>query len=177
MMKLVMKLSFVVALAAASGCAEHTQPSTEFASEGAAHPHQRMGEIQRANGARADGNLYAAHFTDHAVNSLGRAKLDAMMSDDETVRPLTVHMAAAPDRHTLMRRIESVTAYLKDHGLTDEQIRFVSGLNDASYHPAAPGLAHLRKLERDEPAAAADRGPESPGAGFGDGDGDGMSIK
>jgi hypothetical protein len=46
-----------------------------------------------------------------------------------------------------MRRIEAVTAYLKDNGLSDQQMNFVSGLNDESYHPAALDLANLRKTD------------------------------
>jgi hypothetical protein len=143
-MKFVTKLSFLASLAAC-GCAEHTQPSMDFPAEGTVRPHQRMAEIQRSTGARHDGNLYASHFTDDALNSLGRAKLDSMLGDDESVRPLTIHMAPTADRSDLMRRIEAVTAYLKDNGLSDQQMHFVSGLNDGSYHPAAPDLANLRK--------------------------------
>ena len=151
-MKLAMKMTFLAAIAAA-GCAEHTQPTTEFPEEGSLRPHQRMADIQRANGARGDGNLYTAHFTDDALNSLGRSKLDAMLRDEESVRPLTVHMTPAPDRATVLRRIESVTAYLKDNGLSDQQMHFVSGLNESSYHPSAPALANLRKMDADAPAA------------------------
>ena len=145
-MKLVTTVSFLAVLAAC-GCAEHTQASTEFPAEGTVPAPQRMAEIQRAAGARHDGNLYAAHFTDDALNSLGRAKLESMLSDDEAVRPVTIHMAATADRSVLMRRIEAVTAYLKDNGLNDQQINFVSELNDASYHPAAPDLANLHKTD------------------------------
>ena len=145
-MKLVTTVSFLAALALC-GCAEHTQPSTEFSAEGVVRAPQRMAEIQRSAGARHDGNLYAAHFTDDALNSLGRAKLDAMLRDDEAVRPVTIHMAATADRSVLMRRIEAVTAYLKDNGLSDQQIHFASELNDGSYHSAAPDLANLRKTD------------------------------
>jgi len=151
-MKLVTTVSFLAVLAAC-GCAEHTQASTEFPAEGTVPAPQRMAEIQRAAGARHDGNLYAAHFTDDALNSLGRAKLESMLSDDEAVRPVTIHMAATSDRSVLMRRIEAVTAYLKDNGLNDQQINFVSELNDASYHPAAPDLANLHKTDTEGVAA------------------------
>jgi hypothetical protein len=149
-----------------AGCAEHTRPTTEFPEEGSLRPHQRMSDIQRANGARGDGNLYAVHFTGDALNSLGRAKLGAMLRDDESVRPLTVHIAPAPDRDVLLRRIESVTAYLKDNGLTDQQMHFVSGLNDASYHRSASGLANLHKMDSVEPGArGGDTGTNGAGAG------------
>ena len=145
-MKLVKTVSFLAVLAIC-GCAEHAQPSTEFPAEGTVPVPHRMAEIQRSSGARHDGNLYAAHFTDDALNSLGRSKLDSLLRDDEAVRPVTIHMAATADRLVLMRRIEAVTAYLKDNGLNDQQIHFVSELNADSYHPAAPDLANLGKTD------------------------------
>jgi hypothetical protein len=173
-MNIATKISFLAALAVAGGCAEHTKPSTEFDADGAVRPYSRMAEVQRSNGARADGNLYAAHFTDDAVNSLGRAKLDAMLGNNETVRPVTVHMAPIADRDALLRRIESVTAYLKDNGLTDGQMHFVSGLNEASYHPSAPELANLRKMDAGE--ADDSSMPAAPSAGGFGGSG-GILIK
>jgi hypothetical protein len=155
-MKILMTLSFLATLAAVTGCAEHTQPDMEFQPEGTIHSHERMAAVQRSNGARGDGNLYAAHFTDDAVNSLGRAKLDGMLRDEETVRPLTVHLAATSDRNVQMRRIESITAYLKDAGLTESQMRFETGLNDASFHPSAPELANLRKTDSDSAGGTSD---------------------
>ena len=157
-------LPIVQALAVVNGCAEHTKPDPQFAHVGTVRPHQRMMDVQRSAGARADGNLYAAHFTDDAVNSLGRAKLQAMLGNDETVRPVTVHMAPTADRDALMRRIESVTAYLRDNGLTDAQMHFVSGLNDASYHPSAPDLANLRKADTGE-AGTESAAPSAPPTG------------
>jgi len=159
-MKNLTKVAFLAAaMVAAGGCAEHTEPSTEFAAEGEIRSPRRVAEIQRANGAREDGNLLAAHFTEDAVNSLGRAKLDAMLSDDEVVRPVTVHMEPASDQAASMRRMESVTAYLKDNGLTDSQIRFVTGLNERSYHPSAPNLANLSKTDTGDPSAVAAPAP------------------
>ena len=75
-------------------------------------------------------------------------------------------MAQTSDRSVLMRRIEAVTAYLKDNGLGDQQMHFVSGLNDASYHPAAPDLANLRKTDTEA----------IPGPSAGSGTGE-MTIK
>jgi hypothetical protein len=162
-MKWVMKLSFAAALAVAAGCAEHTEPDVEFPQAGTIRSHERMADIQRANGARGDGNLHAAHFTDDALNSLGRAKLDAMLRDDESVRPVTIHLAPAGEQNVQMRRIESVTAYLKDSGLTEAQMRFETGLNDASYHPSAPGLANLRKTDTAANGAEAESTPINTG--------------
>ena len=147
-------LKFALGLALTGGCAEHTKPDPEFATVETVRPYQRMAQVQRSAGARADGNLYAVHFTDDAVNSLGRAKIDAMLGNDEVVRPLAIHMAPAADHDALMRRMESVTAYLKDQGLTDAQMHFVSGLSDASYHPSGPDLANLRKTDSGESPGA-----------------------
>lgn len=150
-----MKLPLAMVLVLAGGCAEHTKPDAAFDDEATIRPYRRMAEVQRSAGARADGNLHPAHFTDDAVNSLGRAKLDAMLANEETVRPLTIHLAPMADRSALMRRIESVTAYLKDNGLNDAQLHFVTGLNDASYHSSASDLANLRKTDTGEPGDAA----------------------
>ncbi|MGB7156618.1 MAG: hypothetical protein WBD40_01050 [Tepidisphaeraceae bacterium] len=170
-MKLAMKLTFL-ALLVACGCAEHTQPDMEFPAEGAVRAPVRFADVQRSNGARGDGNLFAAHFTDDAVNSLGRAKLDVMIRDDETVRPVTIHMAPTKDMPVTIRRMESVTAYLKDAGLSDAQIQFETGLNEDSFHPAAPELANLAKMDLAEGEAA-----PAPAYGGGDaGVGIGASI-
>ena len=164
-MKVTIKLAFLAAALAAVGCAEHTQPDPEFPADNAIRSPRRFAEVQRANGARNDGNLYEVHFTDDAVNSLGRAKLESMISDDETVRPVTIHMIALKDMSVTVRRMESVTAYLKDAGLTDAQIKFETGLKPGNYHPAAPELANLQKMETGaaaEPPAAVNEGV-SPG--------------
>jgi hypothetical protein len=159
-MKLALNLSFLAALAtAACGCAGPTGPDVEFPAEGTVRAPQRVAEVQASQGARADANFYAVHFTDDALNSLGRAKLDAMIRDDESVRPVTIHLASVADSAAQMRRIESITAYLKDAGLNESQMRFETGLNGESYHPSAPDLANLSKTDSAEPGAGVGAGP------------------
>ena len=160
--------AILTTLTAVCGCAGPKGPDMEFPAEGTIQAPTRVAEIQRAQGARNDGNLYAVHFTDDAVNSLGRAKLDAMMRDDETVRPLTIHLAPA-DSTVTMRRIESVTAYLKDNGVTESQMRFETGLSGESYHPSAPELANLHKTETGDETGAAAAAAPAPSASYGNG--------
>jgi len=155
----------VLALLAAAGCkGEHTDPNYEFPDADKFRSYQQMANVQRSTGARADGNLYAYHFTDDTLNSLGRTKVDAMIRNDETIRPVTIHMASAADSAVNMRRIESVTAYLKDNGLIESQMRFETGANAASYHAAAPDLANLSKTDSGTAAGTAGAAAEEPAA-------------
>jgi hypothetical protein len=75
-----------------------------------------------------------------------------MIRDDETVRPVTIHLVSTGDNAAQMRRIESITAYLKDAGLSESQMRFETGLNGESYHPSAPELANWARPIRLKPA-------------------------
>ena len=174
-MKLAMKLTFLATLATlatAWGCAEHTDPNYEFPDAGKVRSYQRVAEIQRSQGSREDANLYAAHFTDDALNSLGRAKVDSMIRNDEAVRPVTIHLAGAggADNAATMRRIQSITAYLKDNGIPESQMRFETGANAATYHPSAPELANLSKTDTGDAGTAAPIGSSATSAapsGFG----------
>jgi hypothetical protein len=153
----------VLAALLATGCqGEHTDPNYEFPDAGKMRSYQQMANVQRSAGARADGNLYAYHFTDDSLNSLGRAKVDAMIRNDESVRPVTIYMATAADQTVNMRRIESVTAYLKDNGLTESQMRFETGANAATYHAAAPDLANLSKTDSGQAPGADGAAAEEP---------------
>lgn len=138
----------VLATLLATGCqGEHTDPNYEFPDAGKMRSYQQMANVQRSAGARADGNLYTYHFTDDSLNSLGRAKVDSMIRNDETVGPVTIYLASSAENAVNMRRIESITAYLKDNGLTESQMRFETGANAATYHAAAPDLANLSKTD------------------------------
>jgi hypothetical protein len=167
MKRVAMKVALLATLVAAGCQGEHTDPNYEFPDAGKFRSYEQMANVQRSTGARADGNLYAYHFTDDSLNSLGRTKVDAMIRNDETIRPVTIHLASAADNAINMRRIESVTAYLKDNGLTESQMRFETGANAASYHAAAPDLANLSKTDSGTatgPDAAAAE-PAAPASG------------
>jgi hypothetical protein len=153
----------VLATLLAAGCqGEHTDPNYEFPDAGKMRSYQQMANVQRSAGARADGNLYAYHFTDDALNSLGRAKVDAMIRNDESVRPVTIYLASSAENTANMRRIESVSAYLKDNGLAESQMRFETGANAATYHAAAPDLANLSKTDSGQASGADGASAEEP---------------
>ena len=142
-------LIIVLVVLATAGCGAK-EPF--FPEEGAYRPVQRIADAQEAAGARADANLYACHFDQTVLNSLGQAKLDAMIRSGPALEPLVVHLqpAAGEEHDDLVARMESVTAYLRDCGLADDQIAFADRYNDAAYSPAAPALANLKKTDTAE---------------------------
>src|SRR5262245_60524344 len=60
-----------------------------FAPEDSVPAMTRAMNVQAASGARADAMLQAAHFDKGQLNSLGRAKLTAMLDDDDANNPVT----------------------------------------------------------------------------------------
>lgn len=114
---------------------------------------------QSGSGARADGMLYAAHFAGPALNSLGLAKLDRMLNDDDPCAPLTVYLSMADNDARTAPRKAAVTNYLKDRGLKADQIKLVMGDNPAASYPAAP---LLQRMDRTESAPGAVSGGTTP---------------
>jgi hypothetical protein len=117
----------------------------DFPNEDMVNPVTKMAETQAYAGARSDATLYPIHFDCGKLNSLGEAKLDRMMHDDETCTPMVVHLNSADDLADA--RGKSVTIYLKDKGLKDNQIKIESGINSATNHMVAPSLERLPKTE------------------------------
>lgn len=144
-----------------AGCQDQkcTGPADDFfAVEGNSRT-QTVLDAQAASGARADGMLYAAHFTGPALNSLGAAKLDRMLGDDDPCQPLTVYLNL-PEKDTQAAARKSATvAYLRDRGLTNDQVRIVAGENLDTLHPAAP---MLKRMDKTESSAASPDGMSAP---------------
>ena len=105
----------------------------------------RLIDAQVARGARNDATLYEVQFDGPKLNSLGMAKLDAMLKDD-TALPLNLWLATAEDDSIPARKV-SVTTYLKDKGVPSDQIQFASGGNPATDHPAAQPIKDLDKTD------------------------------
>ena len=101
---------------------------------------QRFGEVQTSNAARIDANLYPHHFNANQLNSLGRAKVLLMLQDCETCEPIVVHLVDAGEGDLLAQRKEAVELYLKT----------ADGPNPKNFHPAAPSLARMMKVESSE---------------------------
>jgi hypothetical protein len=145
----------------ASGC--QSKPDREihgemFPADTDIRPVDRMIEVQSAAAARSDATLTAAHFDrGAALNSLGRAKIDLMLRDDDETVPLVIYLdmrdtAGVTDAHR-----DAVRHYLADRGVADAQLELRTGPNLEYTRPARDGLRGLHQLEgKPEDAAAAD---------------------
>lgn len=134
------RLTLAGALAALlAGCQSVPQNDVlhgeDFVAEGEPRIFQSFADAHAAAGARADATLRAAHFDAGALNSLGQDKLDRMLRDDDVCEPLIVYLDVPEDDDFRMEREEDVTAYLRDAGLRDSQIRLLSGHNPRNETP------------------------------------------
>jgi hypothetical protein len=143
---------FGIGILAAAGCQKMAERQAEFwQPEEQPRSVQHLFDQQAAVGARRDGMLHACHFSAAELNSLGRAKLDAMASDNDTAFPLNVYL----DVEELQKeRRSSVEKYLKDCGLATAQIRVHDGINPLSTGSAAKGLAAEQAAPAAQPTAA-----------------------
>jgi hypothetical protein len=128
-----------------------------FPADEQVRPVDRMVEVQSAAAARADATLYTCHF-DHgsALNSLGRAKLDLMLRDDDETIPMVIYLDVRSPGGTQDAHRESVRHYLADRGVADAQLEFRTGPNLEYTSPARDGLRGLQKLEGVTEDASAD---------------------
>ena len=134
----------------------------DFPVEEMVNPVTKIADTQSYAGARSDATLYPMHFDCGKLNSLGEAKLDRMMHDDESCTPMIVHLTGADDMADA--RGKSVTIYLKDKGLKDNQIKIESGVNTATNHPVAPSVERLPLTNSGDGKDAAGGGSSGAGA-------------
>ena len=99
---------------------------------------------QSANGAREDGTLYPAHFTDGKLNSLGYQKLSAMAYGPETGK-LAIYLNV-PKGEQYAACEDSVTKALNRGGYQGDRFTITAGGNPNVSAPAAQGLAGLGRL-------------------------------
>lgn len=90
-----------------------------------------------ANAARIDGTLRDYHFDLADLNSLGTERLDLMLRNGNAYNPLVVYLDLPSEDAMTVKRRATVMAYLKDRGLTDDQIEFRNGANTKVNSPAA----------------------------------------
>jgi hypothetical protein len=177
MRKTTLTLALAAACFVAAGCTyseRDLDPTLEgFFTEDTADPRKpnQFNEVQAASGARNDSMLHWQHFDGPRLNSLGEQKLTLMLADDDAPQPLVVYIDVDGNQQTIAApRQESVTLFLKDRGLRDEQIRVVFGDNPAARSPAA---VHLSRQERAESGDGQGQGGgksgepgHEPGGGF-----------
>jgi hypothetical protein len=177
MRKTILRIALACAALAAAGCTyseRDLDPTLEgFFTEDTADPRKpnQFNEVQAASGARNDSMLHWQHFDGPRLNSLGEQKLTLMLADDDAPQPLVVYIDIdGKEQNIAAPRQESVTLFLKDRGLRDEQIRVVFGDNPAARSPAAQ---HLSRQERAESGDGQGQGGgksgeagHEPGGGF-----------
>ena len=140
----------VVALGvvAAAGCSQGNHPvaGESFRPEGEVRSVHQFADAQAAAGARADATLRAVHFDRGDLNSLGQEKLDLMLGDDDACTPLVVRIDVADDAMADARR-DAVRVYLKDRGVSDDQVKLETGPNTKYTFGAKGSLAGKQQLD------------------------------
>src|SRR4051812_38860406 len=92
-------------LSSLAGCQTDKSSVTEFfPAENAPRATEQFMAVQAAAGARADSTLQPLHFDNEKLNSLGEAKLDLMLKDDDSVEPVIVYMNLTDDDKFLNSR-------------------------------------------------------------------------
>jgi uncharacterized membrane protein YgcG len=158
-----------IALATATGCQQQEKKvaGDDFPPEGP-NAVTHLLDTQAASGARSDATLYACHFDGANLNSLGMAKLDLMLKDDDAANPMTVYLASTgASSDTADARRGAITRYLKDRGLTGDEIKFVDGTNpgiDASGR-ATDNLKNLSKSDTGASSGGSSTGDSSNASG------------
>jgi hypothetical protein len=154
-----LKCAAVVFGAALVGCQTDKSSMTEFFPPEEEQAVRNVCEAQAASGARADATLQPFHFDEEKLNSLGEAKLDLMLKDDDAARPLVVYMNVPEKESVYNLRRDAVTRYLEDRGVVNEQIKFEAGPN-----PNARSLAatHLTRIARTENHSASGEAGGAP---------------
>lgn len=143
--------TFFFAVLALAGCQnKNPDPTLEaFFPEdvGETRKPNQFADLMAASGARSDATLYSHHFDGAKLNSLGEQKLTLMLSDDDAPAPMTVYLDLNEKEAVSKQRQTAVVAFLKDKGLTDQQIEVLYGDNPSTRTPAAPGIADVGKTD------------------------------
>lgn len=130
----------------AARVADHTDGGMFYA------PHEvpatlQISQAMRASGARNDSTFNAIHFDGGKLNSLGEAKIDALLADDDTAEPVVFHLNIAEADPFKTNRQDAIVEYCKARGMNESQLQFKLGANPATYSPSAEILTGLKKLE------------------------------
>jgi hypothetical protein len=159
-----LKIAAVALAALAIGCNTDTHKvgiNDQFRPDSEARSVDNIFAQQKAIAAREDGQLYAAHFKDGELNSLGYAKLDAMLTPNE-MGLLNVYLNVPKDS-LYGPRESAVVAYLANKGYASNAYNITAGYNPNNGTPAAQGLRGLSKQQ----AAAAEGEGDAPAAAVG----------
>jgi hypothetical protein len=146
-------LAAAALVALAAGCHHNDSQSSNVMLHGEDFPGDydtraalQIRTAQEAAGARRDATLFAVHFDESGLNSLGQQKLELMLADERPAEPLVVYLDLPSDSAADKDR-QSVTAYLKDRGLADSQIALKDGPNPHTGSSAADAIEALHTLD------------------------------
>jgi hypothetical protein len=106
-------------------------------------------EHQAMLGAQRDPTLYACHFDGTNLNSLGKAKLDAMIVNGGVSKIYIDTGKADGDAH-----LAAVNAYLAAADRADGSIAIESGAAPGNTSPAAPAISRMYKTETPDQSTA-----------------------
>ena len=148
--KQIVKLSgLAVAGVMLVGCNSDKSSMTDFFPAEEARSTQNFMTAQAAAGARADATLQPMHFDGDHLNSLGEAKLDLMLKDDDTENMMVVYMNLPTESADLKARRDAVVSYFEDRGVSKDNIEFKAGTNPDQTSLAATHLARMQKTDSD----------------------------
>jgi uncharacterized membrane protein YgcG len=148
--------SFVGVVATAGGCASQEQIAKamqmgQFEPDDSPRAIHRFADAQAANGATDDGMLYPMHFDGPELNSLGRQKLDLILTAHAggytTDGKLKVYLAPGAEQAAADARKKSVEGYLTGHGVAADELAVAVGINPNAVNPAAPNQQRQKKTE------------------------------
>ncbi len=141
-------IAMVMVAALLAGCkSEQKEPKAanpDFLPDDANRTLWRALELQSAEGAAEDGNLYDCHFETAGLSSLGRDKLDLMVRADR--HPLVVYVEVL-DSAAFNARQDAVTKFLTAAGMSSEDMLVKMGTNPDAKSTAAPNISRMWKTE------------------------------
>ena len=109
-------------------------------------------ERSAANGALEDANFNNQHFDGNDLNSLGRSKLNLLLSSVPPSGSVTVYVAG--DSALANARMASLSRSWKSSKYGDIQLQAKEGRNPAVMSPASDGIRGLQKLDQPEAEGA-----------------------
>jgi len=145
--------------AAEKPCKSKELDGAEFYKPGETTTTHKFLKSQAASGARADSTFNAIHFDGGKLNSLGVAKVDAMLADDDTVEPVVFYLNMAEGDAFKSDRQDAIVACCKTRGMTETQISFKLGPNPATYSPSQDILSRMNKTESGGAAGGGEMAP------------------
>jgi hypothetical protein len=149
-----------------AGCATDGSDDKDFFPTGERQV-TKIEEAQNSAGARHDATLNVAQFDGAALNSLGQAKLDAIVSNLPDEGPVSIYVDVPTDGALAQARKDAVAAYLTNSHLTPDQFKLVDGPNPNTWTPSATALSDMSKTDTDAAAPSGGSGSAggTPGTG------------